>query len=480
MNLKTNFLIFISFFLILGNVEAKINLPHVIASNMVLQQQTQVNLWGLAKYNAKVTVQTSWNNQSYETRSDGEGRWIISVSTPKAGGPYDITISDGEALKINNVLIGEVWFCSGQSNMEMPVKGFTSMPVKDANEVIACAKASVPIRIFMAERSASKKLEEDCPGIWALNEGTGVADASATAYFFAKFMEETLGVPIGIIVSSWGGSQIESFMSKETLQKVAPEFSFSDLEGQEKVKAPHHEPCMLYNGMIYPFRNLIFKGMLWYQGESNRRNPEQYHRLFPAFVKEMRENVFHSGQFPFYYVQIAPHRYDGENLIQTAEIREVQLQGLKEIPNSGMAVTMDIPGPSYNIHPCYKKEVGMRLGLWALAKTYDKKGISYSGPVYEKLEIKDNKAFISFNHADNGLAPYYESLSGFEIAGADRVFYPAHAAVNRSKQYVEVSSKSVLNPVAVRYCFKNYVVGSLFNNYGLPASSFRTDDWPLK
>ena len=220
--------------------------------------------------------------------------------------------------------------------------------------------------------------------------------------------------------------------------------------------------------------------MIWYQGESNTHNPEQYHHLFPSFVKEMRDNVFHIGQFPFYYVQIAPHKYNGENLIQTAELREIQLKGLQEIPNSGMAVTMDIPGPSYNIHPCYKKEVGMRLGLWALAKTYGKKGISYSGPIYEKLEILDNKAFLRFNHADNGLTPYNESLGGFEIAGADRVFYPAHAVVDRSKQYVEVSSESVLNPVAVRYCFKNYVVGSLFNNYGLPASSFRTDDWPLK
>ncbi|MCK9159758.1 MAG: sialate O-acetylesterase [Bacteroidaceae bacterium] len=480
MNFKRSFLIIVLFFLILGSVNAKITLPSVLASNMVLQQQTQVRLWGAAKVGANVVLQTSWNNKRFTTHSDKNGNWLISVPTPKAGGPYEITVSDGETLRLQNILIGEVWFCSGQSNMEMPIKGYSSMPVKDANEVIARAKASVPIRIFMAERSASKKPEENCVGSWALNEGEGVANASATAYFFAKFLQETLNVPIGIVVSSWGGAQIESFMSKETLQKVAPEFSFAHLEGNEKVESPNHKPCMVYNGMIYPFRNLTFKGMIWYQGESNRQNPEQYHRLFPAFVEEMREKVFNLGQFPFYYVQIAPHKYDGENLIQSAEIREVQLKGLKEIPNSGMAVTMDIPGPSYNIHPCYKQQVGMRLGFLALAKTYGKKGIAYSGPIYKSMEIKGDKIFLHFDHADMGLAPYYESLSGFEIAGANRVFYPAHATANRSKQYVEVSSNSVPNPVAVRYCFRNYVVGSLFNNYGLPASSFRTDDWPLK
>lgn len=454
--------------------DAKIKLPTILADNMVLQQQSSVKLWGEATPGKKVTVSTSWNQKKYSTQAGQDGKWLVKVGTPAAGGPYNVTISDGEALTLKDILIGEVWFCSGQSNMEMPVKGFGSSPIEGANELIAKAKASTPIRIYTAKLTYNRTPQTDCEGVWRVNNQEGVANASATAYFFAKFLQETLDVPVGIVVSSWGGSKVEAWMSGKALESFKGEIGMDHLTGSGDVQAPNQRACLLRNAMIEPYLNYTIRGMIWYQGESNAGNPKQYRELMKSFVADTRD-AFGQGEFPFYYVQIAPHRYGGVDQVGSAGLREAQMQNLKDIPNCGMAITMDVAGPAYNIHPAQKKEVGDRLAYWALAKTYGKKDFSYCGPVYKSMEVKDGKAFISFDYADMGLAPFEEALKGFEMAGADKVFHPAKAFVHGGQ--LVVVSESVPSPAAVRYCYKNYAIGNLTNTYGLPASSFRTDDW---
>lgn len=452
-------------------LSAKIQLPTVLADNMVLQQQSDVKLWGKATPNKQVKVTTSWNQKTYNTQANAQGKWLLTVETPVAGGPYEINISDGEAITLKNILIGEVWFCSGQSNMHMPLKGYNGQPVEGSNDIIARAKESTPIRMYFTANKHSKTPVDDIEGSWTTHSYENLGNWSATAYFFGKYLQETLDVPVGLVVSSWGGSKIEAWMSEETMKEFS-EFDLSYLKNDDKPKTPNHQtPCYLYNSKLNPLINYTIKGFIWYQGESNRDNAELYSRLHPAFVKDIRQKWGYD--FPFYYVQIAPYKYD--NKTSSALLREVQTQGMKEIPNSGMAVTMDI-GEKECIHPAKKQEVGNRLAYWALAKTYNRKGFGYAPAEYKSMEVKDGKIHISFNYVSSrSVVMPATGLNHFEIAGEDKVFYPAKATVSNGK--VIVSSDKVPHPVAARYAYKNFVEGDLKDDSGLAVSSFRTDNW---
>ncbi|MFA7043134.1 MAG: sialate O-acetylesterase [Bacteroidales bacterium] len=478
--MKKIFLYLLLLPLSIGGLNAKIKLPTILADNMVLQQESLVSIWGEATPNKKITVFSNWDQKKYTTLSKEDGSWILKIKTPAAGGPYELNISDGELLKLSNILIGEVWFCSGQSNMEMPIKGFKYSPVEGANDLVLKAKPSLPIRIYTAQRSYSKKPQTDCKGSWQINDSEGVSSASATAYFFAKCLQEVLDVPVGIVVSSHGASKMEAWMSESSLKPFKNEVSMEHLYNEDTLALPYLKACMLGNAMMDPFLNFKIKGMIWYQGEADVSTPQLYHQLMKTFVSDIRDS-FGQREFPFYYVQIAPYRYKGESLRESALLREVQMQCMAEIPNSGMVVTTDIAGRANNIHPSQKKEVGERLAYWALSKTYGKKDISYSGPIYKSMEIKDGKAYITFDHEALGLAPFEVELKGFEIAGQDQIFYPAKAMVIRKENgRLVVSSDLVQAPVAVRYCFRNYEIGNLINTMGLPASPFRTDHWPIE
>lgn len=466
------FLIVVLIFVTTLSLSAKVKLPSVLGDNMVLQQQTNVKLWGESLPSQKVTISTSWNHKRYNVKSNEEGKWLATIQTPVAGGPYSITISDGEQLVLKNILIGEVWFCSGQSNMEMPIKGFDKQPVDGSNDVIAKAKPEIPIRMFTVKRNSSKTLLSDCQGSWEENNSMAVANASATAYFFGRYLQEVLNVPVGLVISDWGGSKIEAWIGRDVLGSFK-EVNLSHLDDSAQVESPNQKGCMLYNAMVYPLLNFTIKGAIWYQGESNLSNPELYERLMPAFVSELR-NDWKLGDFPFYYVQIAPFSYESPDGLVSAKLREAQLKCMSLIPNSGMAVTLDA-GLKNGIHPCQKEKVGNRLAYWALAKTYGREGFSYAGPVYKSMEIKENKVYLSFD-AKGGISPLEEEIPNFEVAGNDKTFYPAHAIVENSGK-LKVFSDQVSSPVAVRYGFKNYIVGGLFDGYGLPASSFRTDNW---
>ena len=457
---------------------AKVKLPGVLADNMVLQQQSQVKLWGEAKPGSIVNIKPSWAKRSYSTTTGKDGKWIQQITTPVAGGPYEITFNDGEKTTLKNFLIGEVWFCSGQSNMEMPVQGFDRQPVNNIQDILIKAKKEVPIRFCNIPRITAKTPQSDCETRWEEHTPEGVARASATAYFFAKYLNEVLDVPIGLIISNWGGSKVEPWMSIEALTPFKDEVDISHLTNDKPVGPKQVLPGVLYNAMISPVINYTIKGMIWYQGESNRGQEELYGRLMPAFVKDLRQK-WGLGDFPFYYVQIAPFQYDGVDITSSSKLREVQLRNMNEIPNSGMAVTLDI-GEKTKIHPAEKEKVGNRLAYWALAKTYNKNNFGYSGPIYKSIEIKGNKIYVNFSNAPKGVAPLETERPDFEIAGEDKIFYPAKAVIEAKSGRLGVSSPQVPNPVAVRYAYKNFVVGSLFDVYGLPASSFRSDNWEIK
>lgn len=455
--------------------QARVELPPLYGDGMVLQQQTDLRIRGRAEAGSKVVVRPSWGSAVTAT-AGRDGRWTAVVRTPEAGGPHTILFDDGEPLTLRDVLVGEVWFCSGQSNMEMPVRGYADQPVEGSARTILTADPATPIRICRIARATARTPQATCRAAWERHTPEAVAAASATAYFFARQLQEVLRVPVGIVVSSWGGTCVESWMDRESLAAF-PEFDLSFLDGTEPLERPHNRPTMLYNAMVAPAVQYPVRGFIWYQGESNRGRPAQYRRLMPAFVRMLRER-WGLGELPFYYVQIAPYKDEGADLVGTALLREAQLLSLGEIPASGMATTLDI-GSRNCIHPARKREVGERLAFLALTKTYSRPWIDADAPVYESMEVVDGKACLTFRVGREGLAPLGETLTGFEVAGADRVFHPATAQIARRPNCVVVTCDSVPEPVAVRYCFRNWAEATLFNNYGIPASSFRTDDWEI-
>ena len=461
-------------------LQAKITLPPVIGDNMVLQQRTSAAIFGKAEPGKTVTVKTSWNKKKVITTADSEtGRWLLRVETPAAGGPYEITISDGEKITLRDVLIGEVWFASGQSNMEMPMKGYGSQPARDGTKYIVGAKASRPIRICNIKKQASATVKDSCAGSWEKNTPNVVANTSATAYFFADALQNTLDIPVGIIVTSWGGSHIEAWIKREVLEKDFPDINLGHLDGTRKPKRKlHHEPVMLYNGQVAPLIPFTFKGMIWYQGEANRAWPDKYVELQKAYVKMMRED-FQVPEAPFYCVQIAPYPYDNGRKTHSGYLCEAQQKAVEQIPHAGYATTVDI-GEYGTIHPCRKQEVGQRLAWLALSNDYGQTAIEAKAPTYASSEFKDGKAYITMNAGKLGLSPMGCEIPGFEIAGPDHRFVPAKAMRSSKKgSVVEVWSDEVAEPVAVRYCWRNWCVGGLYNNFGIPAGPFRTDDWPL-
>lgn len=456
---------------IVANGQAKVKLPSILADHMVLQQQGKVKLWGSSDRKGKLDITTSWNGQTYQAQISPDGKWEVLVETGKAGGPYQITFDDGDRTQLEDIYLGEVWLCSGQSNMEMPIKGFAGQPVIGSTEVTANATPNTPIRLFSVKRTPSKTPLDDCPGSWTLNTPEAVANFSATAYFFGLQLYRSLNVPIGLVNSSWGGSAIQAWMTPETLQPYS-EISQKHLTDKAEVKNPHQSAAMLYNGMIHPIKKMTFKGVIWYQGESNRGNPTQYEALFQDFAKDWRTQFENEAQ-PLYYVQIAPYAYEDKDAVGTALLRQAQYNCETKIPNVGMAVTMDI-GNETCIHPAQKEEVGNRLAYLALAQSYGIQGIPAQSPRYASHEVKGNKILLSFDRVLMGLTSFYKPLKCFEIAGKDGNYHPAKARiVNRNR--VEVWSEDVQTPVSVRYAFRNFAVGDLFGVNGLPVSSFTTE-----
>ena len=491
-----------------------VTLPRVIGSNMVLQRDMQAPIWGWASPGEEVMVTLSAEAEGVEPIStttavaDAEGNWQIKLPAMAAGGPYTLQIKGSNTLELTNVLFGEVWVCSGQSNMQWSVNAS-----KD-NEAEIAAAMYPKIRLFYIPRVPSGLLQKDVEADWYETTPETIPQFSAVAYYFGRKLYKNLDVPIGLINTSWGGTRIEPWtppiglagvpalaaISKEvediqvnyraqlrkkmdaieawiaeTRKALENDAQLRQMPDNTHPLAHQGRPTSLYNGMVHPIVPYAIRGALWYQGESNLRDGMIYHEKMKALINGWRE-VWGQGDFPFYFVQLAPFNYGGRNASPffLPQIWEAQTATLA-LPNTGMAVTTDI-GNLRDIHPRNKQDVGRRLALWALAKDYGRNDVTYSGPLYKSMTVEGNTIRLAFDHIGSGLASRDdEPLIRFQIAGEDKEFVEANATIDGDT--VVVSSDAIANPVAVRFGWHQSAEPNFINKEGLPASPFRTDSW---
>jgi sialate O-acetylesterase len=496
---------------------AEVRLPAVIGDHMVLQREKPVVIWGWADRGEMITVRLGAKEE--RTKADSQGRWRLSFEPLSAGGgPLELTVRGGKGpeVVVRDILVGEVWLCSGQSNMEWSMN---QLP----NPVPEIARAGHPgLRLFRVPRRTSDRPAEDVEAEWEVSAPETVRPFSAVAYHFGLELHEKLGVPVGLIESAWGGTMIEPWTPPEgfsAVPEVLPllkgqEDKYAEFRGELEKVLPAWEawvresrralvarvpippkpdfpsnpydspqaPTTLYNGMIHALTPFAIRGAIWYQGESNRNDGSFYEKKMEALVKGWRE-IWKLGDFPFYYVQLAPYNYaynretptgDIPDFLRLPLIWEAQTNALR-LPNTGMAVTTDIADLG-NIHPANKRDVGRRLAIWARAKTYGEEDLVFSGPLFKSMTVQGGRARLSFDHVGGGLVSNDgQPLKWFEIAGEDRIFYKAEAEI--SGDTVVVWSPRVLSPQAVRFGWHQLALPNLANKEGLPASPFRTDRW---
>ncbi|MBP3755979.1 MAG: 9-O-acetylesterase [Prevotella sp.] len=471
--------------LVTTGVQAKVRLPHILCDNMVIQQNTEARLWGWAKAGKTVRVKVSWSDADYSAKAAKDGRWMVRVKTPAASyTPLQITFDDGEPLTLRNVLAGEVWVCAGQSNMEMPVKGFGNCPVDGYNDEVINARQYRGIHFVKIPSIMRMQPQDDAQCEWKEVNAQTVGDASATGYFFAQAVNRALDVPVGLIMANKGGSRVESWLTKENLEKYTQEPTDSMGIVNFKPQWDYHRAMLWGNGTFNPILNYTVKGILYYQGCSNVGDPgNQYSERMKLLVDQWRTQ-FGLGEIPFYFVEIAPYWYDDVKGDWGARLREQQYRASQIIPNSGLVCTNDLvyPYESKQIHPAQKRQVGQRLAFLALNKTYGMSQLGCMSPSLKDMKIVGDTVHI---HLDNtlGAISRFEDIEGFEVAGADRVFHPAKAehfwrpGGGYWDETISITSPEVKQPVAVRYCFRNFQVGNLKNAAGLPLFPFRTDEW---
>jgi len=484
------------------SLQADVSLPNIFGDHMVLQREQANPVWGKADAGEKVTV--SIDGQSQSTVAATDGTWRIKLDPLTVGGPYELTVQGNNTVTFKDVLVGEVWICSGQSNMQWPLK-------KSDHAELEITSANYPeIRLISVPQVGTQEAQDDFNGQWEACTPETAADFSAVGYLFGRRLHNTLGVPIGLIDNAWGGSAAEAWIPRETFEadggyaellaawdaKVAAytdemhaakiaEFEAWEAAGKPKpnksmprdIRVGQHRPGNLFNGVLNPTIGYGIRGVIWYQGESNAGRAYQYRDLFPLMITTWRE-LWQQGDFPFYWVQLADFQaeVDEPGDSNWAELREAQTMTLA-LPNTGEAVIIDA-GEGRDIHPRDKQTVANRLARLALAKDYGYTMASDS-PRYAAMETKDNAITLTFDHVSNaGLYAFdVQEPKGFAIAGEDKAFVWADAKII-GKNQVEVSSPSVLNPVAVRYGWATNPVVNLQDRNGLPVTPFRTDDWP--
>src|SRR5574344_1561736 len=460
--------------------QAKVRLPQMIADNMILQQQTDARLWGWAKPGQKVKVTTSWTKQVYTAQADSKGNWLVKVNVPKASyTPLSITFDDGDKVTVKNVLSGEVWVCAGQSNMEMPVRGFGNCPVEGSNEAVIDASQYKGVHYVKIPSVMSSVPLEDANCHWDVIGPNTVSDCSATGYFFGRLINKALDIPVGLVVANKGGTRVESWPNRDNLTKYTDEVLDSTAI-TKKFSWDYHYPLLWGNGTFHPILNYTVKGIIFYQGCSNVGDPgDQYSQRLALLVKQWREE-FGLGEIPFYFVQIAPYYYDNDvNAISGAKLREQQFKASQIIPNSAIVGTNDAvyPYETQQIHPCQKEKVGERLGFLALNKQYGMKQLIADAPTYKSMKISNDTVYVQLDNLADGISRY-EDMQGFELAGEDKVFHKANAYYYWT-QGIIITCPDVKKPVAVRYCFRNFQLGNGANQGGLPRFPFRTDNWEL-
>ncbi len=478
-----------------GAARADVKPNAICSEGMVLQQKSQAKIWGTAAKGEAVSV--TFRGKTADAKADDNGNWVVAVDSGAAGGPFEMTIKGNNTITYKDILVGEVWVCSGQSNMEANVGGYIK---SDDGPYATSAPHNSMLRTFNVKRNPQLEPQTETGGKWIEADPKTVGSFTAVGYFFGRNLQEHLKVPVGLIHTSWGGTRIEAWMSENAL---AP---YEKAPANAKAGNPNGA-SQLYNGMIAPILNYSVKGAIWYQGESNTGNAYKYRSMHPAMIENWRAD-FKNPDLAFYFVQLAPFtavsKKPGES--NWAELREAQTMTLK-LKNTGMAVITDF-GSEYDIHPTPKRPVGERLALAALAQTYGEK-IVYSGPMYKSVKFEGGRAILSFDHVGGGLVtkelvPTLEKKNkdgvvvgaawrvkeaapkggvqppglpiGFTMCGKDKVFHEADALI--SGDTVLVSCGKVAEPIAVRYGWANHPICNLFNREGLPASPFRTDEFP--
>ena len=441
---------------------AVVRLPAIIGSHMVLQQKSAVQLWGWSAPAEKITIQPSWDTASYTVVAGRGARWTALIKTPSAGGPYTIKIKGSNELLLEDVMIGEVWVCGGQSNMEWSA----DQGLKQAKEESPNA-TNGKIRFFYVPKSTSATPQDDVHARWVVCNPQDMLHFSTIGYFFGKQINASTGFPVGLINSNWGGTPAEVWTPEEIITRD-PDL----LHAAEKLTPTAWWPHIrgeAYNAMIYPLTQFSIAGAIWYQGESNVTTHFMYRRLFTSMIDSWRKAW--GKTFPFYFVQIAPYTY-GDTHINGAFLREAQTQSAAH-PKTGMVVISDLVDDVKNIHPNLKKEVAIRLSNYALAETYGVKGLNYKSPTYAAHAVEKESIRIQFKDVPTTLMSKGGELTDFFIAGADGVFVPAKAKIE--EKTVLVSAKTVKDPVHVRFGFTNTAMPNLFSAEGLPVNLFRTD-----
>ncbi|MDP3644229.1 MAG: sialate O-acetylesterase [Bacteroidota bacterium] len=442
----------------------KIILPSVFSDNMVLQQNTDVAIWGWSDPGETVKIVASWNSKdTVKVKADNTSAWKTTIKTIAAGGPYSIRILGSSKVELKNVMLGEVWICSGQSNMEWSVNS------KIMNGEEEAAKATNPnIRIFHVQKIGAEFPQQTCNATWTVCSPETMRATSAIGYFFARELQQKLNVPVGIIVSAWGGTPAEVWIEKSRIEK-------DPVLNRHKYNQ-HFDwwpetPGALYNSMIFPVIPYGIAGAIWYQGESNCGNHQIYSQLMKTLIENWRADF--KKEFPFYLVQIAPYDYGDKG---TSEyLREQQELITKTVPNTGMIIVSDLVDNIKDIHPQNKLDVGKRLANYALAETYKQNMGAYKSPSFQTMQVEKDKLRISFSNATTGLKSTGKTPVKFLIAGDDQKFVPATAKIEGST--VVLSSKMVNTPVAVRFCFDDTSMPDVFSAEGLPLAPFRTDKW---
>ncbi len=443
---------------------AEIRLPAIIGSHMVLQQKSDVKIWGWCDPGEKIKINTGWDTATYNTTGNSDGKWMLSIKTPTAGGRYTLTINGSNKIVLEDVLIGEVWACSGQSNMEMSYSWGIKEYTQDAGNA-----TNKNIRLFHISRLTAEYPQDDTKGQWIVCNPEDMKKFSIAGYFFGQKLQETLSVPVGLIEAAWGGTPAEVWTPKDAIENNSILKKVAD-----SLKTIPWGPiriALIYNAMIYPITNYNIAGVIWYQGEANVDNASTYEPLFSTMISSWRKAW--QKDFPFYFVQIAPFSGYGNN-ISAALLQEAQTK-TTSLPKTGMVVINDLVTDVKDIHPKNKKDVGNRLADYALAEVYGKNIAGYKSPMYKSMDIEKGKIKINFENAAEGLWTKNGAPTEFYIAGEDRKFIPASAKVNGSS--VIVLSKEIKNPVAVRFGFTNDAMPNLFNKEGLPVNTFRTDNW---
>ena len=464
----------------IGQCRADISLPNIFSDNMVLQRETKTRVFGTANPKQKLNIQ--FGDVVLKTTTGADGNWSVMMPTGKAGGPFELTVTAVEGqpqVKFSNVMVGEVWLCAGEANMRWPVD-----KVLNASREIEKSLESPNIRLFSPQEKTSRLPLghfEEANG-WGVCSPETVKNFSGVGYFFARELSKSFPeIPIGLIMSAHHGTTCEAWTSHQGLKTVPrfqPMLDYWDSRDDESPLRPDG----MFNAMIAPLKDVQVRGVLWYQGESNNGRGEQYGKLFPTMIADWRQ-FFDNPELPFYFVQLAPYRYEQKAVQSLPELWDAQLKTLNECKYTGMVVTSDIADVN-DLHPKNKQEVGRRLALLALHNIYRDRlpstepELVCSGPIYESMQIDGRQIQLRFRHAE-GLETVNpdEPIIGFEVAGADQKFVPAEATIVNDT--IELTCSADITPTAVRFGWTDTFVSPLFNAAGLPASSFRTDDFQL-